>query len=49
MANIEQLELLQERIGSEPVMPDALDRYRALKMLQKRPIKREGGGQLDTI
>jgi len=49
MANIEQLELLQERIGSEPVIPDALDRYRALKMLQKRPIKREGGGQLDTI
>jgi len=49
MANVEQLELLQERIGSEPVMPDALDRYRALKMLQKRPIKREGGGQLDTI
>ena len=49
MANIQELELLQERIGSEPVMPDALDRYRALKMLQKRPIKREGGGQLDTI
>ena len=49
MANVEQLELLQERIGSEPVMPDALDRYRALKMLQKRPIKREGGGQLNTI
>jgi hypothetical protein len=49
MANVEQLELLQERIGSEPVMPDALDRYRALKMLQQKPVRREGGGQLNTI
>ena len=48
MADINQLELLQERIGREPVMPDALDRYRALKMLEKKPIRKKGGGQPDV-
>jgi hypothetical protein len=48
--NVRQLQDLQNKISIEPDMPNAMDRYTAMKLLQRkpvrRPIRRDQGGEL---
>ena len=47
--NVNQLQQLQDMIGMEADVPNAIDRYNAMKLLQRPQIgvRREDGGQLD--
>lgn len=44
--NVRQLQELQDKISIEPDMPNAIDRYKALKLLQRKPVRRDHGGEL---
>ena len=44
--NVKQLEQLQDMIGTEAEVPNALDRYNAMQLLKRKPIRREGGGDM---
>ena len=45
--NVKQLEQLQDMIGTEAEVPNALDRYNAMQLLKRRPVRREDGGDLE--
>jgi len=47
--NVNQLQQLQDMIGMEADVPNAIDRYNAMKLLQRSQtgVRREDGGQLD--
>ena len=48
--NVKQLEQLQDMIGTEAEVPNALDRYNAMQLLKRgparQPVRREGGGDM---
>jgi hypothetical protein len=48
--NVRQLQELQDKISMKPDVPNAIDRYAAMKLLQRRPVRRpmrrEQGGEL---
>tara|TARA_B100000029_G_scaffold516113_1_gene626992 strand:+ start:926 stop:4018 length:3093 start_codon:yes stop_codon:yes gene_type:complete len=44
--NVKQLEQLQDMIGTEAEVPNALDRYNAMQLLKRKPIRREDGGDM---
>ena len=49
--NVNQLQQLQGMIGTEAEVPDAIDRYKAMQLLKRRPvrkpIRREDGGDME--
>ena len=44
--NVNQLQQLQGMIGTEAEVPDAMDRYKAMQLLKRRPVRREDGGDM---
>jgi len=48
--NVKQLEQLQDMIGTEAEVPNAMDRYNAMQLLKRgparQPVRREGGGDM---
>ena len=48
--NVRQLQELQDKISMKPDVPNAMDRYTAMKLLQRkpvrRPMRRDHGGEL---
>jgi len=50
--NVRQLQELQDKISMKPDVPNAMDRYTAMKLLQRKPVRRpmsrEHGGELQN-
>ena len=44
--NVNQLQQLQGMIGTEAEVPDAIDRYKAMQLLKRKPVRREDGGDM---
>ena len=44
--NVDQLQQLQGMIGTEAEVPDAMDRYKAMQLLKRKPVRREDGGDM---
>jgi hypothetical protein len=45
--NVNQLQQLQGMIGTEAEVPDAMDRYKAMQLLKRKPVRREDGGDME--